>query len=241
MNLFDMQTKFRDRTSGLADSIALTDVNKILNRWYQFMVPSDVEGDYFEDVWQWQVVTTSDQYFAGDQYSNSDWPDYVVSLHTDGSPWITGYAEGGQTYQTQRHYLDVETRRSVWNVTDRQDPYQGSLPDARVLVTDRPTSVLIDRRRVALSPIPDRDYIIVFPGRMGPSIKLGPDSATESDGVADEVYAMCVICGAAAEYLTEKEDYAHAAVQQGDYEQYLERLQARSTLAEHRSPMRSYK
>lgn len=215
MNLTDMRVRFKRRTSGLGDALSDAEIDVYLDRAYQFTVPVDVGGSYTQGTWALTSVPGQVQYAM---------PDYVISPSGIGVH-ILESVTGGSLGRIQ--WLDVETDSTVWNATDRAVP-----------AGDRaiPTSVLIYGRNVFLDPRPDLDYVVNFPGQLGPSAGL-----TE-DGLGQENYARAVVAAAAVEYLGDEEDIdgmQREQVSYGDYT-YLMRTSAHG-IAKHRRPMRSYK
>ena len=221
MNLAAMRTKFRARTSGLGDQLEDSVIDELFNRWYQFVIPADIGGDLTEGVW------TQETAYLVTEYA---YPSYVIAPRADAC-WIssqkTDFDVDPTVIDVGPFFLDTETDRAVFEISDRY---------ANTSATGaRPTVVLFSEKKMTVHPPPDEAYFITIPCRMGPS------TALDSAGIANELHAMAVVTGSCHEYLTDKEDLSGASREGASYEFYKEKLQKHAHgKPRHRRPARSF-
>jgi len=217
-----METKFKERTSGLAASLANASIDAYLNRWYQFNIPAEVGRDMAEGLWSLETT------FLGVEY---DYPAYVIAPRAR-SAWIATRKTDFDVDPTiidlaAKQYLNPETDRTVFEAFHRDYPLS--------LTGAIPTNILFSDRKVTISPAPDEAYFIQIPCRMG------PQAALPATGIANETHALAVVTGAAWEYLMDKEDEAGASREGRAYEYYKERLNVYAyAKPRHRRPARSF-
>ena len=219
MNLTSMHAKFLKRTSGLGSLLTQAEINEYLNRFYQYMVPHDVGGDFSDGEWDLTCVPGQAVY---------PYPAVLVAPTGKG---VNIYSVVTGDPLARVYWLDVETNAHVWKATDRNYPQSQGIP----------TSILQAKKNVYLDPIPDRDYIINIPARTGPTTPLGFEEENQ-DGIDNEVHAMCVVTGAAVEFLTDNEDHDGAAREADAYASYTSMLRtAAYSKPQHRRPIGTLK
>ena len=190
-----MRAEFRKRTSGLADDESDSDVLTLLNRYFKFVIPRDVMGNYVEGTWTF-TLTQFDTVKYFDTHIISVKPSTVIYIDSG----TTGEEADGSI--EQYHYLRVYNDQSEWD----------SLGLQQVPVSDSnytpPENALISGRRIFFDLAPFYTYRVnVSQARMGPSRSLatGADDGSGT-GIADDIHAMAVVTGAAWDFLTTAED-----------------------------------
>lgn len=206
-----MRTEFQAHTSGLADALSNSDIDKYLNRFYRFVLPSDVDGRISEIIWSGTMSTSTSLVAI---------PDYVVSLNTP-KAWM---------------YDTGSTTPIPLYMTDDYEAFVSAYPDFNsASPTGKPNTVATYGGSIAFNVRPDAAYSFSVQCRGGSS------SALDSNGVADEIHALSVVTGAAWNYLLEKEDEAGAAREGGQYEIYKGMLNTRSgSRFQRRRPARTF-
>ena len=211
MNLATMRTQFKAHTSGLADQMADADIDVYLNRMFQFVIPTEVDGSLSEYVWGYALLQNTSQVLI---------PSMIVSLN-QAKAFIheTGSIVPIRLFISY-DYLSFITRWPDWS----DDNVQG-----------RPDEILIYEDYVTFN----RNADVTYYG--GIQCRGVPTSGIRVEGLADEIHALAVAHGSAWMYLQEKEDSVGAAREGGLYDIYKNLLLTRSqSRYQPRRPARSY-
>jgi len=198
MNLVSMRAEFVNHTGGLGASLGSSEVDLLLNTFYRFVVPAEVDGDISELLWEPTTGTTA---------STLTLPGYIVALNR-AKAWLFDTGKSAPIRLAQTNDLEKFINKYPdWN--------DGT-------VTGRPTAICIHGRIIYFNKRPDADYTMNFMCRGGDSAEL------TTAGLTDDIHALTVTAGAAWKYLTEREDMAGAAREGVNYDIYKNMLNTRS-------------
>jgi hypothetical protein len=203
MNLAQMRAKFKDRTSGLAESLPDPDIDVFLNRWHQYKLPAKIGRDLMDSIWRLELTPLTDTY---------DYPDNMIAPKGT-SAWI----RDKRTSPTDPTIIDIGYTQALETTTDTAWFHTAFQDFPKSSTGAIPTDILFYGRQVIVSPVPDQAYFIDSPAR------LGPDALT-STGITNEVRALCVVQGSTHEFLMEQEDMPGASREASAFDDNLEDL-----------------
>ena len=171
MNISIMRAKYKLQLAGLADGTSDADIDTLMDRAYQFTLPTRIPGEMYEGGWRAQTAASTD----------------TVAYNTEVMHLDSDYAAiGNATLTIDEQPLRVWTDESLFFLRwTRED-----------ITADRakPTDVLIRGREVIFRPWPDKIYWAYFTG------KIAPDSGVPGPaGIADDNHAMAIVLLAALE------------------------------------------
>jgi hypothetical protein len=234
MNLDEMRTRFRDRSSGLADGLGSDEIDRRLNDEHYFRIPAAVEGPYFERYWLLFRYTT------GTPVLNI--PREVISTSTT----IAYYRP---TLQNSNQWPDIHTPLHLFPVTRDHEMFFDEYPDLDdddAVPAGEPSLGLLFQGSLFLNRWPGGGpsgttlpgYYIYLPVRSVEQKRYFDTS--DPNGVADiaEVIARqgdyeypranAVISAAVSEYLAELEEDEAVAREEVNVERWLSVLRGRS-------------
>ena len=215
MNAATMLSQFKAHTSGLADQMADADILVYINRFYMYILPTEVDGSFSEYEWK---------YILGTNAYQVEIPPTIVSLN---QAKVFIYASPA-----------VET---VIRLPVSYDPlkFRTRWPDYEHTTKGMPDECLIyGSDFVTFNRRGDKSYYGEIICRGGPASGL---TLSPGVGLEDEIHALAVVHGSAWMYLQEKEDSVGAAREGGLYDIYKNLMLTRSqSRYQPRRPARSY-